>query len=266
MFGLNFQSVSTAQKLPASGGRPGGYLPGGVNPGPVLTSALDFVDGRIGAFLAELRRQHLDRSTTVILSAKHGQSPTDPNALTRVDDSKLLDGLDAAWKATRPGAGDLVVHSTDDDAMLLWLTDRSAAATDFAKRYLLGQNGTGTDRAGAAKPFSRSGLQAVYAGADAARYFGVRAGDDRVPDLFGSTQYGVVYTGGTKKIAEHGGIARDDRAVPLVVSGPGTDARTVDTPVATTQIAPTILRLLELDPRALKAVREEGTRVLPGLG
>ncbi|GAB3146872.1 alkaline phosphatase family protein [Amycolatopsis stemonae] len=264
VFGLNFQSVSTAQKLATSGGRPGGYLPGGAAPGPVLTSALDFVDGRIGAFVAELRRQHLDRSTTVILSAKHGQSPTDPGALTRIDDGKLLDGLNAAWKARHPGAADLVAQSADDDAMLLWLTDRSPAAADFAKRYLLAQNGTGTDRAGAAKPFTDSGLQQVYAGADAARYFGVRPGDDRVPDLFGVAQYGVVYTGGTKKIAEHGGAARDDRAVPLVVSGG--EGRTIAAPVATTQIAPTILRLLGLDPRALQAVQEEGTRVLPGLG
>lgn len=64
----------------------------------------------------------------------------------------------------------------------------------------------------------------------------------------------------------HGGVTADDRAVPLVVSGPGTDPRTVAAPVATTQIAPTILRLPGLDPRPPKAVREEGTRVLPGLG
>lgn len=266
VFGLNFQSVSTAQKLPTSGGKAGGYLPGGVVPGPVLSSALDFVDGRIGAFVAELRREHLDRSTTIILSAKHGQSPTDPGALTRVDDGKLLDGLNAAWRALRPGAGDLVAQSADDDAMLLWLTDRSPAATAFAKQYLLAQNGTGTDSTGAAKAFTRSGLQTVYAGSDAARYFGARPGDDRVPDLFGVAQYGVVYTGGTKKIAEHGGVAADDRAVPLVVSGPEREARTIGAPVTTTQIAPTILRLLGLNPAALQAVRAEGTRVLPGLG
>ncbi|WIV59211.1 alkaline phosphatase family protein [Amycolatopsis nalaikhensis] len=263
VFGLNFQSVSTAQKLPKSGGQTGGYLPGGTEPGPVLTSALDFVDGRIGAFVAELRRRHLDRETTIILSAKHGQSPTDPGALTRIDDGKLLAGLNAAWQARHPGAGELVAQSTDDDAMLLWLTDRSPAATNFAKQYLLAQNGTGTDSSGAPKAFTNSGLKTVYAGADAARYFGVRPGDDRVPDLFGITQYGVVYTGGTKKIAEHGGVAADDRAVPLVVSGPDREARTVAAPVATTQIAPTILRLLGLDPQALQAVREEGTQVLP---
>ena len=266
VFGLNFQSVSTAEKLPKSGGQAGGYLPGGTVPGPVLSSALDFVDGRIGAFVAELRRQHLDRTTTIILSAKHGQSPTDPGALTRVDDGKLLTGLNAAWQAQHPGAGDLVAQSTDDDAMPLWLTDRSPAATAFAKQYLLAQNGTGTDSTGAAKAFTRSGLQTVYAGADAARYFGVRPGDDRVPDLFGVAQYGVVYTGGTKKIAEHGGVAPDDRAVPLVVSGPDVEPRAIAAPVATTQIAPTILRLLGLNPLALQAVRQEGTRVLPGLG
>jgi hypothetical protein len=38
-------------------------------------------------------------------------------------------------------------------------------------------------------------LQRVLAGRDAARYFGVAPGDERVPDLFGVTQYGVVYTG-----------------------------------------------------------------------
>ena len=266
VFGLNFQSVSTAQKLPKSGGQAGGYLPGGTVPGPVLSAALDFVDGRVGAFVAELRRQHLDRTTTIILSAKHGQSPTDPGALTRVDDGKLLAGLNAAWRARHTGAGDLVAYSTDDDAMLLWLTDRSPEAAAFAKEYLLAQNGTGTDSTGAAKSFTRSGLQTVYTDAAAARYFGVRPGDDRVPDLFGVAQYGVVYTGGTKKIAEHGGFAPDDRAVPLVVSGPAREARTIAAPVATTQIAPTILHLLGLDPRALQAVREEGTRVLPGLG
>jgi hypothetical protein len=39
----------------------------------------------------------------------------------------------------------------------------------------------------------------------------------------------------------------------------------VDQTVATRQIAPTILRLLGLDPQSLDAVRIEGTRVLPGL-
>ena len=43
----------------------------------------------------------------------------------------------------------------------------------------------------------------------------------RVPDLIGIAQYGTVFTGGTSKIAEHGGDAPQDRNVPLVVSGAG---------------------------------------------
>ncbi|WP_371480683.1 alkaline phosphatase family protein [Kitasatospora sp. NBC_00315] len=263
IFGLNLQSVSTAQKLPDSDGLKGGYAAKDV-PGPLLAKNLDFVDARIGELTAELRKQHLDRSTTVILSAKHGQSPDDPAALTRIDDAPILAGLNAAWKQLHPQAGDLVVHAVDDDAMLLWLSDRSQAAADFARTYLLAQSGTGTDIDKQPKPFTTGGLAKVYAGAAAADYFGVRAGDSRVPDVFGVAQYGVVYTGGTKKIAEHGGTAADDQAVPLVVSGAGTpDGVRRSAPVQTKQIAPTILSLLGLDPQALQAVRKEHTNVLP---
>ena len=253
VFGLNFQTVSTAQKLPG-----GGYLADGT-PGPLLSSALDWVDGEIGALTAELAKRHLTDRTTIILSAKHGQSPTDPAALTRVDDGPILDGLNAAWRATH--ASDLVAYSTDDDAMLLWLNDRSAAAFDFARRYLLAFNGTGNGITGAAKPFTASGLQSVHTGPS---YFHTAVGDPRVPDLVGVVQYGVVYTGKKAKIAEHGGAAPDDRDVALVVSGAGLHGR-VDAPVSTTQIAPSILALLRLNPQALQAVRIEHTQVLPGL-
>jgi hypothetical protein len=43
------------------------------------------------------------------------------------------------------------------------------------------------------------------------------------------------------------------------------DANLIGETVKTEQIAPTILRLLGLDPQSLDAVRIEGTRVLPGL-
>jgi hypothetical protein len=263
VFGMNFQSVSTAQKLPSSDGLKGGYTTSGA-PGPLLAANLDYIDRQVGAFVAEIHRRHLDDSTTIVLSAKHGQSPTDPSALTRIDDAPLLDGLNTAWKAAHPGAGDLVVHSVDDDAMLLWLSDRSQAAADFAKNYLLRQSGSGTDIDGAAKSFTASGLSTVYAGAQAAAYFHVKPGDARVPDLFGVTRDGVVYTGGLSKIAEHGGAAADDRDVPLIVSGSASGhSAVVSSPVQTTQIAPTILRLLGLNPDELQGVRIDHTRTLP---
>jgi Type I phosphodiesterase / nucleotide pyrophosphatase len=270
IFGMNFQTVSTGQKLPTSDGMTGGYLADGVTPGPLLASSLDYINTQIGAFVSELRRDHLDRSTEIILSAKHGQSPTQLAALTRIPNGPLIDGLNAAWTAAHPGAGQLVAQVTADDALLLWLNDRSPAATGFAKQYLLAQSGVGNDINGNPKPFTASGLQTVYAGADAARFFHVTPGDPRVPDLFGVVQHGVVFTGGKGKIAEHGGAGQQDRNVPIVVAG----ASAVDTenggllvnrPVETTQIAPTILRLLGLNPGALQAVRIEHTAVLPGV-
>jgi hypothetical protein len=264
VFGMNFQTVSTAQKLPTSNGLTGGYLADGVTPGPLLSRALDFVDQQVGSFVQEIAAQHLDKDTTIILSAKHGQSQTQPAALTRIDDGPILDGLNTAWKKAHPGAGNLVVHSTDDDAMLLWLADRSQAAADFAKKYLLAQSGQGTDIAGKPKAYTASGLTAVHAGRAAGDYFHTGSGDPRVPDVVGIVQHGVVYTGGKGKIAEHGGADPQDRNVPVVVSGPGAGQNAVvTTPVETTQIAPTILQLLKLDPRQLQAVQREHTSALP---
>jgi arylsulfatase A-like enzyme len=106
----------------------------------------------------------------------------------------------------------------------------------------------------------------VYAGAAAAGFIGVPASDPRHPDVIGIVQHGVVYTGGKGKIAEHGGDDPQDRNVPILVVYPGlNNAHVIPAPVETTQIAPTILALLGLSPRALDAVRIEHTQVLPGL-
>ncbi len=269
VFGMNFQSVSTAEKLPTSDGQAGGYLPDG-RPGPLLTGALDFVDRQVGALRAQVRRSGLEASTTVVLSAKHAQSPVDRASLRRVDDGALLDGLNAAWTAAHPGAAALVSFSVDDDAMLLWLSDRSPVALDFARTYLLGHrapaNVDGDPTGTSSTSVPSSGLRQVLTGAGADTYLGAHPGDARVPDLLGLAQQGVVYTGKTKKIAEHGGDHAEDRDVPLVLSGAGVPSRvTVAGHVDTTQIAPSILALLGLDPRALQAVVVEHTRVLPVL-
>jgi hypothetical protein len=89
-------------------------------------------------------------------------------------------------------------------------------------------------------------------------------GDPRTPDIIVAPNVGVVYTGSTKKQAEHGGFALDDTNVMLLVSNPSLKARSVTTFVETTQVAPTILRVLGFDPSGLDAVRKEGTAVLPG--
>jgi len=60
--------------------------------------------------------------------------------------------------------------------------------------------------------------------------------------------------------------AADDTNAALLLSNPRLRPGTVEARVSTTQVAPTILEALDLDPRALDAVRKEGTRPLPGLG
>ena len=265
IFGMNFQTVSTAEKLPSSDGLQGGYLADGVTPGPLLSRALDFIDAKVGAMMEAIKARGLQDSTAIVLSAKHGQSPDTPSALTRIPDGPIIDALDEAWQSAHPSATEpLVAFSVNDDGMLIWLNDRSQEATEFAKQFLLSHSGTGNDINGEPKPYTSSGLRKVYAGRESARYFKVASGDPRVPDVFGISQYGVVYTGGHGKIAEHGGANPQDRDVPLVVSGGAVDKHgTVAARVETTQIAPTILSLLGLDPGALQAVQMEHTRMLP---
>jgi hypothetical protein len=265
ILGMNFQTVPTAEKLPASDGLTGGYQPGTRTPGPLLSRALDYIDTKVGAMQSELEKHELSDSTAIIISAKHGQSPQDPKLLTRIDDGPIIDGVNAAWRASHPGAGDLVAAGTDDDAIIWWLSDRSQAAASFAAHYLMTHPATGNTVSGASRTLPSTGLTNVYAGAQAARYFDVPAADPRRPDIWGIVQHGVVYTGGTKKIAEHGGANPEDWGVALVVFAPGTGRhRTFDRAVETTQIAPTILHLLGLNPNLLQAVRTEHTAVLPG--
>ncbi len=266
IFGMNFQTVSTAQKLPASDGLAGGYLPGGTVPGPLLVRALNYINTEVGAMVAEIHKEGLASSTAIIISAKHGQSPTNPNDLKRVPDSPIVSAINAAWAVTHPSNPNLVIFSTDDDGMLLWLSDRSQTAANFVKHHLLTHSAAGNDINGNPITVSASGLTKVYAGTQSAAFFGVPNSDPRHPDVLGIAQHGVVYTGGMSKIAEHGGFDAQDRNVPILVVLPGMGhGTTITSSVETTQIAPTILTLLGLNPNDLQAVQIEHTQVLPGL-
>ena len=284
IYGMNFQAVSTAEKLFSSPAvligpdKKGNYtegpsLAGGyvtVNgqqvPGPLLQSALDFVNGALQLMADTIQADHETGSTAIVLTAKHGQSPQNNAQLQRIDDGPIISGINAAWASTHTSAPPLVVQEADDDGMLLWLSDRSQAAADFVKNYLLTNSAQAVNYAGQTVTVPQSGLSQVFAGADSAQYFGVPSSDPRHPNVFGISQVGTIYTGGSK-IAEHGGANPADRDVPLVVYAPGTvAANQSSTGVETTQVAPTILSLLGLSPNSLQAVEEQGTQVLPGIG
>ena len=242
VFGMNFQSVSVGQKLAKSGlldapGLTGGYLDAAGTPGNALTQQLTYVEDAVGRMVAELQAKGLADETLIIVSAKHGQSPIDVSKRQAVSDAPY---------AKTPG----YAFHVADDVGLVWLTPQTAAADRAAaSEYLLGQAST----------LKLDGV----AGRDVlSLFYQDPAADSRTPDFLALPQLGVIYTGGTK-LSEHGGYANDDRNVALLVSAPGIKGRVVDEIVETRQIAPTILRALGLNPRALQAVREEGTPVLP---
>ena len=265
LFGMNFQTVTTAEQQPESDGLTGGYLPGGKVPGPLLTRALNYVNAEIGVIVAQIKAQGLASSTAVIITAKQGQSPTNPDDFKRINDAPIVAGVDAAWSKAHPHAAPLVVYTSDDDVMLWWLSNRSQAAANFVRHYLLTHTAVGYNIHGKRLTVSASGLSQVYAGAAAAAYFGVPVSDPRHPVIFGIVQHGVIYAD-APDIAQHGGAGFDDLSVPILVILPGQRrGATIGAQVGIIQIAPTILALLGLNPRALQAVRIEHTPVLPGL-
>jgi hypothetical protein len=86
----------------------------------------------------------------------------------------------------------------------------------------------------------------------------------RVPHIIVQPKLGTCFTTSKKKIAEHGGLSDDDRKVACFVSSPKLQKTTFSGKVNTTQVAPTILKALGLDPNALAAVVAEGTTTLTG--
>ncbi len=283
IYGMNFQTISTAEKLksspavligPNAQGKytegpplPGGYVnENGVQvPGPLLLSALNYVNAQLERMVDAIKANGEANSTAIILTAKHGQSPQNNSQLQRIDDGPIISGVNAAWAKAHPGNPTLVVQESDDDGLLWWLSDRSQPATEFVKNYLWTHSAPAVNYAGQTVTVPHSGLKQIFAGRQSAKFFGVANSDPHHPDVFGISQVGTIYTGGSK-IAEHGGANPGDRDVPLVVYAPsnvapGRSGRWVEN----TQVAPTVLKLLGLSPNQLQAVREEGTQVLPGI-
>ncbi len=240
ILGMNFQVVSVAEKVDSPGTLTknangtytegpvelAGYYPGTTTPRPLLASALDYVNTQLQLMDDAIQANPATRnSTAIIVTAKHGQSPQDPLQLKRIDDGPIIDAINAAWTAKTGDANKLIVAGTDDDLWQSYLSVKTQDAADFVKNYLWNHSATavlysndGVNRG--TEQVAHSGLAQIYAGHEAARFFGVPYGDPRNPDVFGRVQVGTVYTGGTK-IAEHGGDNPGDRDVPLLVYAPG---------------------------------------------
>lgn len=238
IFGMNFQAVSVGQKLAGNG-----YTDSIGTPSAGLQTAMDSVDTSLGRMVAALKAQGLYASTLIIISAKHGQSPMDQSLVNRIDDGQYTSILAAA------GAPE-AFHIADDFCMI-WLKDQSRTATAVAALD------TPANRAAL-------GIGQIYSGPDLSAMFQSPLTDSRTPDIIIQSNIGVIYTGGSK-IAEHGGFSEDDSHVCLLLSYQGAASGRIATQVRTTQVAPSILHALGLDPNALQAVQQEGTPLLPGL-
>jgi hypothetical protein len=270
VFGMNFQAVSVGQKLAKDNsdgscaqsthtGKPGGYMDGAGTPTDVLAYGLDKTDDALKGMIVALKAKGIYESTLFIVSAKHGQSPINPLKVNKP-------GHFADLVAALPGAGsdpaalaiaNAAACSTgscgfvqDDDIALIWLGDqtKTKAVTDYLN-------------ANAPALF----IDEVMAGAEIELKFNAPKTDSRTPDIIVQPQYGTIYTGSGKKNAEHGGFSFGDTNVALIVSNPSLKGGVLKTPVITSQVAPTILQALGLQPEALDSVRIERTTVLPGL-
>jgi len=267
IFGMNFQAVSVGQKLIEHGVK-GGYKNAAGDPTPDMQNQISFADRAIGQMVAALKNRGLFESTTIIITAKHGQSPVDPHRFFPIpghsgsngtSPSTLLFGagflaqtaceFNGGTPPCPPGVGG-GLGSTEDDISLNWLKDSDDTV---AAVNLLEMNA------------AMAGIGQIFYGASITTDYNSPLIDSRTPDIIVAPNVGVVYTGSLKKQAEHGGFANDDTKVMLLVSNPSLRKSTSYQFVETKQVAPTILRILGLDPNKLEAVQKEGTAVLPGL-
>jgi hypothetical protein len=247
IFGMNFQAVSVGQKLAKAGNADsdkslvGGYADAQATPGNALTLEFQFVDDALGKFINELKAQNLEDSTLIIVSAKHGQSPINVKDRVAISD---------ALYAGAPGFGANGFEICDDEA-LVWLSPEMQQATNPA---------TGHPYYADAKAYIEAHATALHIKQlldrdELTKLYEDPFHNSRVPDFIAITDHGVICTGGTK-LAEHGGFSKDDRNVALLVSSARIKhARSVEDTTFTTQIAPTILEALDLDPRSLETVR-----------
>ena len=280
IFGMNFQEVSVGQKLPV-----GGYADAAGTPTALLAGAIAHVDASLGRMVSALEANHLLDSTLIVVSAKHGHSPIDRGKLAMergtnpvVDPLGFINGKDpnvdnvfAPFVNPNDGSSPAVSgHLQTDDVGLVWLQDQSKSNIDGVVAQLTDPKNRAAIFADSLPPGTIFRSSIVHGEELAAIYGDPTSGDPiaaaRAPNVVIQPNWGVIYSSSAKKIAEHGGGTLDDTNVALLVSNPRLRPGTVEAAVSTTQVAPTILEALDLNPRALDAVRKEGTKSLPGLG
>jgi hypothetical protein len=269
IFGMNFQAVSVGQKLASETDSPllGGYTDPDGTFNTAMQSAMQFVDDALGEMVTALAEHGILHHTTIIISAKHGQSPIDLTRRRIVPAGSFDDVI-----APVVGKGNYAV--TADDTAYIWLKSSVQALTPAvvaALRASLELNNlplnptppSGTPIGLLPWP-ANPGVEYILWGDSLKLRYNDPLVDSRTPDIIVVPTPGVIYAGKKSgKLAEHGGIAEDDTHVALLVSNPSLHPKTIKSPVKTAQVAPTILKILGLDPHDLDSVQKEHTDELP---
>jgi hypothetical protein len=129
IFGMNFQAVSVGQKLIEAGGATGGYTDAAGTPTASLLSEIQFVDDSIGEMVNKIKDRGLYESTLIIITAKHGQSPIDPNRYFPIPGHSGTNGESPAnliaslLPNSESPANPNGIGPTEDDVSLLWLAN-----------------------------------------------------------------------------------------------------------------------------------------------
>jgi arylsulfatase A-like enzyme len=204
-----------------------------------------------------LKKEGLDESTMIVITAKHGQSPIDSQRYTRITASGPVTTspsrlIDSCLPPSESNAGGQI-GPTEDDISLLWLMGTCNTATEV--QTLETQSPASANIAGIGQIFWGQSLQQMF------NKPGIPPnGDPRSPDIIVSPNVGVTYSKSAAKQAEHGSFVHDDTNVMMLVSNPNFIPKTVTTPVQTAQVAPTILKALGLSPNSLQAVQLKAPR------
>jgi arylsulfatase A-like enzyme len=254
IFGTNLQSVFVGQAVNVPNVVTGGYLNAAALPGPELLKEIEFVDASIGDMIGALKNAGIYESTLIIVTAKHGEGPIDPARFVEDLANSPATLLGTALPYSESPLNPNGIGSTEDDVSVLWLNDseKTKSAVDLLE-----------------KNASAIGLGQIFYGPALAINYGVPGigpgKDPRSPDIIVAPNYGVTYVSGPAVSEDHGGFGHDDTNVMLLLANPALKRSTVSVDVSTTQVAPTILKVLGLDPQKLDGVRLEGTSVLPYL-
>jgi hypothetical protein len=245
--GMSFQAVSQAQEIE-------GYTDASGTPSPALLHSISHTDESISKMVSALKAGGLYDSTLIIITGKYGTSPIDRGQRRLVDATSFLNLINQV-------RSDLVAYFDADgveNEASIWLTDPS-------------QTGKVAEILSQPANQSAASIQQILWGESLKLRYNDPSQDGRVPDIVIVPNLGKIYAGSggivraEKMLLTHAGFNDDDTNVELLLSSPKLRRTLIKTPVLTTQIAPTILRALGLDPQSLQAVRIEGTSVLPGL-